>query len=646
VRGIVRALCAFAAWSSLCAVARADPSPAPVPTVSAAAAAPDSPAASAEPTASARPLGLHQSTHAEVTLLDQGTRGPGQVGPEAGGFASGSPLAPNTPYDLFSSAPLTPGVAGIGEILTTATYGLRNFDASVVAGLGEVRGSSTLGAYWGESLMATLNPHQGSLAYPYRIVFPTHAGQDDATAFRTSILSGSVASADGNVRVKAGYFDLTQTDRFVFAQPALTSANPAIAFAPAESLGNGVAGLADWSPDATSLQLQGLDVVAKRGDATLELSDAGLPSLPGSSARQIMGSLVLDRGEGTRFSAQLEGVTTAGTPFVTTIPSGTDPTYTLTPQGMLPSSTLSGQRQTIAGLRAAFHFSPHYALDGVVEIGRAWYSATDAIMAGTNAPGGFYHAGLVKVQGRVTASIDYYRMDPRYATIILPYGIPENQWSAAFAWPGQWLKSNYQLIDNSVLGVNRQGYRIRYYVDRGPLEVHLEYTDLHQLEPETRVTAEQEGFVDGYYLPQLPGFATFGQQKRYAGWLAWHPAIGDVTLDIVDDTLFRPFDPGHVEDRVSYEVPQAVVAFARHISPSVVASIGLGRYAMKGAFAEPIDYSERTFLAGFEVKQTRHSTILISFRRSNFGGLSTEPVARISPDFGSSLLTIEQRVDL
>jgi hypothetical protein len=581
-----------------------------------------------------------------VTLLDQGTRGPGQVGPEAAGFASGAPLAPNTPYDLFSSAPLTPGVAGIGEVLTTATYGFRNFDASVVAGLGEFRGSSTLGAYWGESLMPTLNPHQGSLAYPYRIAFPTHAGQDDGTAFRTSILSGSVASADGNVRIKAGYFDLTQTDRFVFAQPALTSANPAIAFAPAESLGNGLAGLADWSPDATALQLQGVDLFAKHGDATLEFSDAALPSLAGSSARQIMGSFVLDRGEGTRFSAQLEGVTTAGTPFITTIPSGANPAYTLTPQGVLPSSTLSGQRQTIAGLRAAFHVSPHYALDGVVEVGRAWYSATDAVMPGTNAPGGFYHAGLVKKQGRVTASIDYYRMDPRYATIILPYGVAENQWSAAFAWPGQWLKSNYQLIDNSVLGVNRQGYRIRYYVDKGPLEVHLEYTDLHQIDPETRFTAEQEGFVDGYYLPQFPGFATFGQQKRYAGWLAWHPSIGDFTLDIVDDTLYRPFDSGHLEDRVSYEVPQAVLAYARKISANVVASVGLGRYAMKGTFAEPIDFSERVFLAGVEVKQTPHSALLVSFRRSNFGGLSTEPPAGIPPDFGGSLLTVEQRVDL
>jgi hypothetical protein len=411
-------------------------------------------------------------------------------------------------------------------------------------------------------------------------------------------------------------------------------------------LTSGLPGLSDWSPYATALPLHGLDLVGKRGDATLELSDAALPSLPGSSARETMGSLVLDRGEGTRFSAQLLHVTTAGTPFFTTIPSGANPAYLDTPEGVLPSSTLSGQRETIAGLRGAFHISPFYALDGIVELGRAWYDASDAAMPGTNAPGGFYHAGIIKTHGRVTASFDYYRMEARYATIILPYGVPENQWSSAFAWPGQWLKSNYQLVDNSVLGVNRQGYRIRYYVDKGPFEVHLEYTDLHQIEPETRVTAEEEGFVDGYYLPQFPNAATFGRQKRYGLWAAWHPAFGDLTLDIVDDTLYRPFAAAHPEDRVSYEVPQAVLTYARHVSANVVASAGLGRYATKGAFDEPIDFAQRVFLAGVEIKQNSKSSLLLSLRRSTFSGLPTAPLAGVSPDFAASLLSVEQRFAL
>jgi hypothetical protein len=448
------------------------------------------------------------------------------------------------------------------------------------------------------------------------------------------------------LKVRGGYFDLAQSDRFVFAQPALTSVNPAIAFAPAESLTNGLPSLDDWTPFASQLPLHGVDAVAKRGDATAELTSAALPSLPGESARLTLGSLVFDRGEGTRFSAELAHVATGGLAFTTTVPFGLNPAFTTTPEGALPTSTLDGQRETVAGLRGAFHISTAYELDGLIEIGRAWYDASDAALPGTARPGGFYHAGLTKTHGRVTASFDYYRMEPRYATIILPYGVAENQWSAAFAWPGQWLKSNYQMIDNTVLGVNRQGYRFRYYVDKGPLEVHAEYTDLRQIEPETTATAEQTGFIDGYYLPQLPPAATFGRQKRYGFWAAWHPSFGDLTLDIVDDTLYRPAAPGFALDGVSYEVPQAVLTFDRHLSQNVVASAGLGRYAIDGRFSEPIDFAERIFFAGVEVKETVRSAVLVSFRRTTFGGSSTAPLAGVSPDFTGSLLIVEQRFHL
>jgi hypothetical protein len=591
-------------------------------------------------------LGLRLRTNASLTFVDQSTAGQGQVGPEAPRFIAGSPLAPNTPYDLFSSAPQVPGIAGIGQILTTATYGFRAFDLGSIAGLANVNGSVTNAAYWGENLLPTLNPHLGANVLPSPIAFPTHAGGDDASATRLSILSGAFATADGNLRLRGGWFDLAQTDRFVFAQPALTSANPAIAYAPAESLASALPSAAFWQPETNALPLNGLDAVAKRGFATLELSDAALPSLPGESARLTLASLVLDRGEGTRFSAEVLHATTGGVSFGTTIPFGIDPAFTPTPQGTLPTSFLNGQRQTIAGVRGAFHVAPALHLDGVLELGRAWYDATPVAHPGTSRPGGFYHAGLVKTQRRLTASLDYYRMDPRYATMILPYGIPENQWSAAFAWPGQWLKSNYQVIDNSVLGVNRQGYRLRYSLDGGPLEVHLEYTDLHQLEAQTRTSATQSGFVDGYYLPQLPADATFGQQKRYGFWAAWHPKAGDLTLDIVDDTLYRPFVSTVPSDQVSYEVPQAVLTFARHLSGDVTVDVGLGRYAMKGAFSEPIDFAERLFFIGTELQQTPQTALLVTFRRTAFGGISTFPSSPRSPNFTGSALIVEQRVKL
>ena len=601
---------------------------------------------SASPTATPRPTGLHFKTDASATLIDQNTSGPGQSPPEAAGFINGAPLAPNTPYDLFSSAPQVPGIAGVGQLLTTATFGLKRLDASVTSGIGYVNGSTTNAAYWAENLLPTLNPHGGSQALPYRIAFPTHPGQDDGRTIRTSLLGASLATADGNLRLRGGYFDLTQTDRFVFAQPALTSVNPQIGYTPAESLSNGPPNASFWQPVATQLPLQGLDAVGVRGDATLELTSAAMPSLPGESARMTMGSLVLDRGEGTRFTAQLLHATTSGASFSTTIPYGIDPLFTTTAQGVLPSSFLSGQRQTIVGLSAGFHAIPSQRIDAIAEVGRAWYDASPIARPGTEGSGGYYHLGLNHKHNRATSFVDYYRMEPRYATIILPYGVPENQWSAAFAWPGQWLKSNYQIIDNTVLGVNREGYRLRYYVDGGPLEVHLEYTDLRQIALETTASATQVGFVDGYYLPQLPNDATLGRQKRYGFWTAWHPKFGDLSLDVVDDTLDRPFVATHPEDRVSYEVPQAVLTFSRSLSNYVTASTGLGRYAMKGAFSEPIDFAERLFFIGTQVRETPHTAVLVTFRRTAFEGISTLPTAGIGADFTGSALIVEQRVQL
>ncbi len=605
--------------------------------------APPSPAPAASPSPTPRPLGFRAASSLALTFVDQSTAGPGQLAPEAGGFVAGAPLAPNTPYDLFSSAPQVPGVAGVAQLVSTFSYGSRRFDAGLTTGLGYVRGSVTNASYWSESLLPTLNPHLGSQALGYRVAFPTHPGQDDTTAVRLSVLAGSVATADGGLRLRGGWFDLAQTDRFVFAQPALTSVNPAIAYAPAESLSNGVPNADFWQPYASALPLHGADLVAKHGLATLELTGAALPSLPGEDARIALGSLVVDHGEGTRYSAEVAHVTTSGTAFGTTVPFGADPSFVLYPQGVLPTSTLSGQRQTIAGLRAAFHALAAASLDAVAEIGRAWYDASPAARPGTQAPGGYYHLGFSQRHGRATASVDYFRMEPRYATAILPYGVPENQWSTAFAWPGQWLKSNYQLVDDSVLGVNRQGYRLRYYVDEGPLEVHAEFVSLRQIAAETRASALQEGFVDGYYLPQLANAATYGTQKRTGLWIGWHPSAGDVSLDLVDDTEYRPFSPAHPEDMVAYDVPQAVATYSRHFSPAVVAAVGLGRYAMKGAFSEPLDYAERLAFAGVQVRQSGRAALLVTFRRTAFAGITTFPASPRSPDFTGSALIVEQR---
>lgn len=99
----------------------------------------------------------------------------------------------------------------------------------------------------------------------------------------------------------------------------------------------------------------------------------------------------------------------------------------------------------------------------------------------------------------------------------------------------------------------------------------------------------------------------------------------------------------HAEDVVAYEVPQAVVTFARHLSPSMVGAVGLGRYGLKGAFAEPIDYAERLFFAGVQVRQSAKASLLATFRRTAFSGITTFPASPRAPTFTGSALIVEQR---
>jgi hypothetical protein len=602
-----------------------------------------SPAPSATPREGVVTLGVE----AHLTVISAGTRGPGTTPPEGAGFAAGSPLSPLTPYDTFSSAPLVPGNAMESALYLTPSYATKKLLFSATLAAGYVRGSTTLASYWGESLVPALNPHLGSQMLPYRVVFPTHAGSDDASGFVASIVSGSVATRDGNLRIRSGWFDLAQGDAFVFAQPPITSVPPALAFATPETLGAGSPNLDWWQPSSTVLPLHGIDATAKTGLAAFELTSAALPSLPGTSARVNMASVIVDHGEGTRYSAQALRVTTGGLPTMTEVLFGGTPALTLTPQGMLPTSTVGGQRQTIAGARAAFHAT--HALDAVVEYGRSWYDADFVAQPGTSKPGNYYHAGISRSAGRSSAGIDLYRNEAYYATAPLPYGAPENIWSVAWSWPGQWLKSNYQLIGNSAVNVNRQGYRVRYALGGGPLEVKASYANFGQIDPITLSNAYREGFVDGFFLPQVDAAATLGRQHQYALWSVWHTPIGDLSVDYDEDTMRRPAVAAHPEDLVSYDAPSYVLSYSRKVSPAVLVALSYGRYAMRGSFGQAftnVDYAQRVGVAGVQVRQTRRLAMLAAVRWSALQGLPSIPFVGPSPAFSGTLFVFEQRLKM
>jgi hypothetical protein len=309
-------------------------------------------------------------------------------------------------------------------------------------------------------------------------------------------------------------------------------------------------------------------------------------------------------------------------------------------------STIGGQRQSIVGLRAAFHAS--HRINGVVEYGHSTYGVTGEVAPGSGKPGNYYHAGAAESVGRTTFGADLYRNEPFYAQALLPYGVPENTWDVTWAWPGQWLKSNYQLINNFPVNINRQGFRLSYSVQGGPLEVKAVWGEFAQIDPITISNAMQTGFVEGFFLPQLDVNATLGRQQQYALWTAWHSRLGDLTFDYANDAIRRPAALSAPQDFVNYDAPEYVAAFSRRLGAATLGSVAFGRFAMRGSYAQTVrnlDFSQRTFMAGVALQESRTAAVLLSARWTSFDGLPAAPL-NPSPAWAGTLLVLEERVRL
>jgi hypothetical protein len=221
-------------------------------------------------------------------------------------------------------------------------------------------------------------------------------------------------------------------------------------------------------------------------------------------------------------------------------------------------------------------------------------------------------------------------------------------WSVAWSWPGQWLKSNYQLINNYPVNVDRQGYRIKYQLNGGPFELHVAYATFGQIVPITIANAEQTGFVDGFFLPQANDAATLGRQNQYGLWATWHARFADITVDWVEDAIRRNANLGHPLDYVSYVTPEYTLYASRRLTPNALVSLGYAQYFMNGAFSstvENVNFGQREAFAGAELRESAHTSTLISLRRSWFAGYATTP-GYAPPDFNGTLLVVEQRITL
>jgi hypothetical protein len=577
-------------------------------------------------------------------FIDQATGGRGITPPEGPGFANGSPISPMSPYDWFSSAPVTPGVAGIAQYEISVTYHAMGLDFGASFGIGGLSGSTTNALYWGEPLIPNLNAHDLSRVVPYAILFPTHAGQDDASVASASLLGVSVGASDSSWKVRGGYFDLMQSDRFVFAAPPLTDAVPSLGVQTAETLGPGMQSIKDWTAAPSSLPLLGADGYWSRGGLSLELTDALLPALPDTNVRLTMGSLVLDRGDFGRFSVQVAHLWTTGNPISTTTFYGVDQEIHYGTQGRLFTSELANQEQTISGARAFFH--PLKGWDALAELGRAWYDTGLVTEPGTSHFGNYEHFSLARHIGGDLATLEYHRFDPTYATMILPYGIPENIWSIAWSWPGVWLKSTYQLVDNSVIGANRAGFHFKYDHNSRYLEMHASYGDWRQLIPETEANASQVGFVDGFFLLQQNGFGTIGHDRQLGLYVAWHLPSDDIAFDGVEDYLNRDADPGQPLDVVDTRSPQVVVSWAHHFSGKLLAVGGYGRYETIGRWAiTPVDAIYGVGFAGVQLATGANTALLVEGRRYALTGLPSIPYGP-PPTMRGTAFIVDQKVSL
>jgi hypothetical protein len=603
------------------------PTPSPTPT----------PAASPSPTPG---VAIHLS--GDNVFVSQNISGPGLTPPEAPAFESGLPLSPMSPYDYFSSAALTPGngaqlqyVLDVNDRMTSWTA-----DAQFFGGL--YGGSTQVLMYWAEPWLGPLDPHEGRSRVNYNVEFPTTPYEASQTFSTQAVpFDGSLASNDGRWKFSGGYINLTQSDQFVFSPPAVTNANPSIGAQTAETLGPGIPNLDAWTPSPPTLPLLGADAVYTNGQSRTEVTDALLPALQGTGARLVMGSYVLDKGDGGRYSVQVANITTSGNPIVTTTYYGADQQLYPGPQGRLFGSVLDNQVQTIAGLRAFVH--PFHGNDVLAELGQSWYHSGLVAEPDSQKPGTYEHFAVTHhFDANTDAGAEYYRFDPRYASVILPYGVPENVWSVAWSWPGQWLKSTYQAVNNAIIGINREGYRVHADETSGRLELHADAYVWRQVEPITLSNASADGWIDGYFLPQEDADATLGWQRQVGLYAAWHFPSDDLVFDGVWDRSYRPaIDP---IDFDSMNEPQIVASFQHHYGKKLLAAVGYGRYSANGYWSTtPVQAIYGLGFVGSEWDFGNGQQLLIQVRRYGEVGLPSQP-AGPTPDLRGTTLIVDQRI--
>jgi hypothetical protein len=343
-------------------------------------------------------------------------------------------------------------------------------------------------------------------------------------------------------------------------------------------------------------------------------------------------------------------VHSGGDPITATTDFGASPFLELTAQGLFATSTLNGQRETITGAKGAF--DGPLRLHATVEGAFSSYHA-DRVGDDNAAVDGYVHAGLSHALGDGEIGVDFYRFGPTFATMVLPYGAPENIWSVAYSWPGPWLKSDFQLVDSSTVGVNREGPLFSYSRDDGRNQLYATWARFHQIVPFTVDDGRALGLIDGFFLIQPdPLDATVGTFQRTNVYVGRDLGrFGDLGIDFSDDDLHRPYAGGSLIDAVSFDAPQYVVTLTKRASSHIAAAAGFGYFGTRGSWADGsalnVDIGMKAAFASAQISEP-DGALMVAARRSVFGGAPYFGALRTfdygSPDFTGTTLFVERRL--
>lgn len=610
--------------------------------------APADPAVVAQSTPSPVPTAKPPSKfNLKIETYTSGTNqqftGPGTTPAGGAAFAAGGVPAPGTPYDLFSGGPLVTGEGISQDFLLKPTYAITpTLDVTTTIGYGSASGTGNVVNYWGDAIMPSINANAGSRAYTLTPAFPTHNGQDPISATKLGFLSGSIVDHNGHGALTVGWFSLHQNVPWALSQAPWTNTPFQLAPQLPQSIGNGPPTNDVLKEGPEVLPLSGADFWVKDNITTLEVTSADLPAPFNAPARILSASLIQDHGSGLRYSAQFTGLNTNG-PDTGNVFFGT---MFAAPTNGVGQSTVFGQKMFVAGVGATF---PLFSdIDGELRYGYSCYSAVGVAIGTPGCTNGNYYYGKVHHGfAHFDLQLEGVRFEPTYAPAILDYGTLENVWSYPAAWPGTFLRGNYQLVDNSQVGPNREGGKLSTTFIVAGVEVRFAFAQYSQIAALNPSNAFQPGFVEPYFLEQTgAGPGTIGYEQHWEGWFNYHASFADITLDLGQVNTWRPAPTGQPQDNVVVQYPAGVLTFARNFGPKVYGAAGVGRFGLNGQFdtsgPNNAQLAENLVFAGLELRPNGTTGYGLQWRLYSVSGLPTIPTG-FSPAFHGPQIQFYQR---